>query len=89
MRNIFFNTASAGTLARFEYRVEKLVKLLQNNPSLRIELGGHTDNVGADSANLTLTISVARQCANSWYRRASMPSGSRRKARRDHATATN
>ena len=54
-RNIFFNTASAELLPASNTELEKLVKLLQNNPSLRIELGGHTDNVGADSANLTLS----------------------------------
>lgn len=55
LRNIFFNTASAELLPASNTELEKLVKLLQNNPSLRIELGGHTDNVGADSANLTLS----------------------------------
>lgn len=55
LRNIFFNTASYELLPSSNAELEKLVKLLQTNPSLRIELGGHTDNVGADAANLTLS----------------------------------
>ncbi len=55
LRNIFFNTASYELLPTSNAELEKLVKLLNNNPTLRIELGGHTDNVGADAANMTLS----------------------------------
>jgi len=55
LRNIFFNTASYELLSTSNAELDKLVKLLQTNPTLRIELGGHTDNVGADAANLTLS----------------------------------
>ncbi len=55
LRNIFFNTASYDLLPASNAELDKLVKLLQSNPTLRIELGGHTDNVGADAANLTLS----------------------------------
>lgn len=55
LRNIFFNTASYDLLPASNAELDKLVKLMKANPSLRIELGGHTDNVGADAANLTLS----------------------------------
>lgn len=55
LRNIFFNTASYELLPASNAELDKLVKLLQGTPNLRIELGGHTDNVGADAANLTLS----------------------------------
>ncbi len=55
LRNIFFNTASYELLPTSNAELEKLGKLLKNNPTLRIELGGHTDNVGADAANMTLS----------------------------------
>ena len=55
LRNIFFNTASYDLLPASNAELDKLVKLLQSNPTVRIELGGHTDNVGADAANLTLS----------------------------------
>lgn len=55
LRNIFFNTASYELLPTSNAELDKLVKLMKANPTLRIELGGHTDNVGADAANLTLS----------------------------------
>lgn len=55
LRNIFFNTASYELLPASNTELEKLVKLLRANPTLRIELGGHTDNVGNDDANLKLS----------------------------------
>jgi len=55
LRNIFFNTASYELLPASHAELDKLVQLLRSNPTLRIELGGHTDNVGADAANLTLS----------------------------------
>ena len=55
LRNIFFNTASYELLPTSNAELDKLTALLKSNPTLRIELGGHTDNVGADAANLTLS----------------------------------
>ena len=55
LRNVFFNTASYDLLPASNAELSKLAKLMQTNPTLRIELGGHTDNVGADAANLSLS----------------------------------
>lgn len=55
LRNIFFNTASFDLLPASNAELEKLGQLLKTNPTLRIELGGHTDNVGGDAANMTLS----------------------------------
>ncbi|MDQ3100447.1 MAG: OmpA family protein [Bacteroidota bacterium] len=55
LRNIFFNTASYDLLPASNTELEKLVRLLKGNPTLRIELGGHTDDVGSDDANLKLS----------------------------------
>jgi outer membrane protein OmpA-like peptidoglycan-associated protein len=55
LRNIFFNTASYELLPASNAELDKLTALLKSNPTLRIELGGHTDNVGADAANMTLS----------------------------------
>lgn len=55
LRNIFFNTGSYELLPASNAELDKLVKLLKSNPALRIELGGHTDNVGNDAANQKLS----------------------------------
>ncbi len=55
LRNIFFNTASYVLLPASNAELEKLARLLKANPDLRIELGGHTDDVGSDDANLKLS----------------------------------
>jgi outer membrane protein OmpA-like peptidoglycan-associated protein len=55
LRNIFFNTASYELLSASNTELDKLLRLLRSNPSLRIELGGHTDNVGNDAANQKLS----------------------------------
>lgn len=55
LRNIFFNTASFDLLKASDVEVDKLARLLFLNPALRIELGGHTDNVGNDAANQKLS----------------------------------
>lgn len=55
LRNIFFNTASYDLLPASNTELDKLVKLLKANPTLRIELGGHTDNVGNDATNQKLS----------------------------------
>ncbi len=55
LRNIFFNTASYELLPASNAELAKLIQLLKRNADLRIELGGHTDNVGSDDANLKLS----------------------------------
>ena len=35
--------------------LERVVKLLKNNPSIRLEISGHTDNVGSYLANKKLS----------------------------------
>jgi len=55
LRNIFFDSGKA--TIRLESTVEllKLVELLKNNPTLRIEIAGHTDNIGDETLNQKLS----------------------------------
>lgn len=55
LRNIFFETASYALLSASTAELNKLLKLMLANPSMRIEVGGHTDNVGKDAANQVLS----------------------------------
>jgi outer membrane protein OmpA-like peptidoglycan-associated protein len=53
--NVFFNTGSYELLPGSEPELDALVSFLKQNPSLKIEIQGHTDNVGSGPYNLTLS----------------------------------
>jgi outer membrane protein OmpA-like peptidoglycan-associated protein len=55
MKNIFFETGSADLKSESRAELEKLLGFLNQNPSLKIEISGHTDNVGSKEANLKLS----------------------------------
>ncbi|MEO8067326.1 MAG: OmpA family protein [Flavobacteriales bacterium] len=55
LRNIFFNTASAALLPASDAELNKLKGLLDTNISLKVEVGGHTDNAGDDASNQRLS----------------------------------
>lgn len=55
LRNVFFETGRWEILPESEYELTKVVDLLTKNPTLKIELGGHTDNVGRPEANQRLS----------------------------------
>ncbi|SIS58849.1 Outer membrane protein OmpA [Filimonas lacunae] len=47
-----------------EASLNKLVALLQANPNMIIEIGGHTDGKGADAYNQRLSLARAQSCVN-------------------------
>jgi outer membrane protein OmpA-like peptidoglycan-associated protein len=55
LHNIFFASGSSNLEERSQTEIEILQLFLQRNASLRIEIGGHTDDVGNDAANLKLS----------------------------------
>lgn len=55
LKNIFFETASYDLLPESKVELNKLVAFMTNNPSIRIEIGGHTDNVGKPEDNQLLS----------------------------------
>ena len=63
MRNIFFETDSYLLKDESIAELKKIYELLNLNPSVKIEVGGHTDNVGSTSYNLTLSENRARSVA--------------------------
>lgn len=64
MRNVFFNTDSYELLSQSVVELNKLYELLRVNPSLEIAIEGHTDNVGEDGYNLTLSEKRAQAVVN-------------------------
>jgi outer membrane protein OmpA-like peptidoglycan-associated protein len=55
LNNIFFETASSTLLPESYIELDRLKVLLEKNPSIKVEIGGHTDNVGKDEMNKKLS----------------------------------
>ena len=60
LRNIFFDFDKATLRPESTYELERLVQLLKDVPSMKIEIGGHTDSKGADEYNMKLSASRAQ-----------------------------
>ena len=55
LNNIYYQTNSAALEARSLIVIEEFAKFLKDNPKLKIEVYGHTDNVGKVQDNLALS----------------------------------
>ncbi|MBO4806480.1 MAG: OmpA family protein [Paludibacteraceae bacterium] len=53
--NIFFEFGKATLTPESSTSLDKLVKLLNDNPNITIEIGAHTDKVGSAEGNLALS----------------------------------
>lgn len=55
LNNIFFELGKAELKPISYVELNKAVDLMKNNPSMVIEVGGHTDNLGGEAANQALS----------------------------------
>ena len=55
LRNIFFDFNKSTIRPESANELDRLIKLLTDNPSLKIELGSHTDSKGSDEYNQKLS----------------------------------
>jgi OmpA-OmpF porin, OOP family len=55
LNNIYFEMGKADILSASYAELDKLVRLMQENPNMRIRLGGHTDIIGDPDANQELS----------------------------------
>jgi outer membrane protein OmpA-like peptidoglycan-associated protein len=60
LRNIFFDTDRYELKTVSYSELDKLVSFLKQNPALRIEIGGHTDDEGPGDYNLELSLKRAQ-----------------------------
>jgi outer membrane protein OmpA-like peptidoglycan-associated protein/tetratricopeptide (TPR) repeat protein len=60
LENVFFTTASFVLESDSRIELDKLKKLLDENPDMHIQLNGHTDNVGKPEDNLVLSDNRAK-----------------------------
>ncbi len=59
LRNIFFDVGKSTLRPESNAELDRLVKLMNDVPSLQIEIGGHTDNTGSAGLNKRLSQSRA------------------------------
>ena len=60
LRNVFFDTDKYELKPESEVELLKLISFLQDNPKIKIEIGGHTDNIGNEEYNLNLSKTRAK-----------------------------
>ena len=60
LKNIFFDSDKYDLKEESRTELAKLIQLLQNNPAIRIEISGHTDNQGTPEYNLVLSQNRAK-----------------------------
>lgn len=62
--NVVYETGSSQLSAISSFELDNVVEYLQQNPDVRFQLAGHTDNVGDPEANRVLSQSRARVVAD-------------------------
>ncbi|HEY4207108.1 MAG TPA: OmpA family protein [Puia sp.] len=60
LRNIFFDPNKYELKPESQVELDKVVQLLKDNPTLKIQINGHTDNSGKSSDNVTLSENRAK-----------------------------
>ncbi len=55
LHNVFFNTGESTLTNESFPELDRLVQLLKDNPTAKVKILGHTDNVGSQEDNLTLS----------------------------------
>ena len=60
LKNVFFDTDKDILKPESEAELNRLVTLMQQNPQMKVEISGHTDNVGSKEHNVTLSKNRAK-----------------------------
>jgi len=68
LQNIFFDYDSYALKQESLPELEKATRFLRENPSIRIEISGHTDNTGTETKNQSLSVNRAKSVADQLIR---------------------
>ena len=63
LKNIFFETSSTNLKSESFADIDRAIEVLRIRPTLKIEIGGHTDSTGKDPYNLSLSEARAKSVA--------------------------
>jgi outer membrane protein OmpA-like peptidoglycan-associated protein len=64
LKNVFFETGLATLTKESKTELEKIYDVLIQNPTLKVEISGHTDNAGSEDVNLRLSQARAQSVAD-------------------------
>jgi outer membrane protein OmpA-like peptidoglycan-associated protein/tetratricopeptide (TPR) repeat protein len=64
LKNIFFDVNKFNLKPESQVELDNVVKLMKENPTLKIQINGHTDNVGKTADNLKLSNDRAKAVVN-------------------------
>ncbi|MHC1707181.1 MAG: OmpA family protein [Bacteroidales bacterium] len=60
LNNIFFTFGKATLIQESFTELDRVVEFLKTNPTVKIEISGHTDNIGSEADNLNLSSERAK-----------------------------
>jgi len=64
LKNIFFESGQFNLLPESKTELQQLIRFIRENPTVSIEIGGHTDDIGDIKSNLELSENRARTVYN-------------------------
>lgn len=64
LSNIFFDINKFEVRSESQVELDKVIQLLNENPTLKIQISGHTDNVGKPADNLALSDNRSKSVVN-------------------------
>ena len=64
LKNIFFGNNETKLQPESEAELNKIISLLNENPNMKVQISGHTDNVGKKEANQLLSLNRAKSVVN-------------------------
>lgn len=64
LKNIFFGNNETKLQPESEAELNKIIVLLNENPNMKVQISGHTDNVGKKEANQLLSLNRAKSVVN-------------------------
>jgi outer membrane protein OmpA-like peptidoglycan-associated protein/tetratricopeptide (TPR) repeat protein len=64
LNNVFFDVNKFELKPESQIELDKLIQLLKENPTLKIQISGYTDNAGKPADNLTLSNNRAKAVVN-------------------------